>query len=422
MLQYKKSFYNIEILYKNSVYVYNPFKGIVKLNQYLFESLNNLNSAKDGHIQVLLKNGLIVDKNLDEFKKVNFINYIAKLNMNQLSLSISPTFACNFICSYCFVKKSNVIMDKQVQNDILFFVENRLKAGTKSLKVTWFGGEPLLAFDILEYLSQNFINLCNKYNCRYDAFLITNGTLLNSEYAKILKKLNIKGIQITLDGPERIHNQKRPFENGNSFYVILSNLKKIEDIKFNVRINLCKDNYKYIDELLEIISQDSIRKKINDICLSPVFKTEYMKEEERKKCFEIEEYAEVELEILKKILSKKLPKKIDIKRVNVGNSKEVLWDMNIDPLGNVYKDEFYMGNKNDIAGNIREINLKTIVNNPHFIKHIMSNKETEHKCKECKILPVCMNGNLQHMSCISLKYNIKEQLKLYIDNGVCEYE
>jgi len=313
-------------------------------------------------------------------------------------------------------------MDKQVQNDILFFVENRLKAGTKSLKVTWFGGEPLLAFDILEYLSQNFINLCNKYNCRYDAFLITNGTLLNSEYAKILKKLNIKGIQITLDGPERIHNQKRPFENGNSFYVILSNLKKIEDIKFNVRINLCKDNYKYIDELLEIISQDSIRKKINDICLSPVFKTEYMKEEERKKCFEIEEYAEVELEILKKILSKKLPKKIDIKRVNVGNSKEVLWDMNIDPLGNVYKDEFYMGNKNDIAGNIREINLKTIVNNPHFIKHIMSNKETEHKCKECKILPVCMNGNLQHMSCISLKYNIKEQLKLYIDNGVCEYE
>ena len=68
-----------------------------------------------------------------------------------LNLIIVPTTACNFACPYCFEpKKSSKVMTVEVMDGIISFINSHTKA--EDLYLTWYGGEPLLAFNIIRTL------------------------------------------------------------------------------------------------------------------------------------------------------------------------------------------------------------------------------------------------------------------------------
>lgn len=50
-------------------------------------------------------------------------------------------------------------MTKEIQNSIIKYVQKNI-LNYVGLSVVWFGGEPLLALDVVEYLSENFIKIC----------------------------------------------------------------------------------------------------------------------------------------------------------------------------------------------------------------------------------------------------------------------
>lgn len=420
-MEYKHSQYNIIVESKGIMYVYNPFKGIVKLNGELYEAYMHPNNAKKEHLRLLVESKLLVEKNLDEYERVKLIRDIARFNPNQLTLSLAPTFTCNFDCGYCFVNKKSVSMNEEIEAEIVKLVRNRLNEGVKKLRITWLGGEPLIVMEIIKRLSHRLIELCNKSNCEYSAFIITNGSLLNKNYVNDFKELKINGIQITLDGPEMVHNKSRPMKKGNSFKTIIDCLTELDDLKFNLRINLSRNNIEHMDELLDLLVRNNIKDKISDVYISPVYATVYMNENEKEKCLTIKEFSRVEIEIIKKLFAKGIPKKFDLVRTNVGNSREVLWDFNIDPLGKVYKDQHYLGNPNYCIGEIRDLTLKNITSNPKIIKELADKRIEDLECRLCRILPICMGGDIQHFSevdrtrCCSSKYNIEDKLKLYID-------
>ena len=90
------------------------------------------------------KNGFLV--NYDEKAVVDSLGRGTCVYSAHVDLTICPTLACNFDCSYCFEKKRSGKMTAEVQNQVVSFAETMLMAfRPESLGITWFGGEPLLA-------------------------------------------------------------------------------------------------------------------------------------------------------------------------------------------------------------------------------------------------------------------------------------
>lgn len=67
-------------------------------------------------------------------------------NNRRLILTINPTLVCNFNRPYCFeTTHPNTYMSDKVEDDIIQYISSN--KDIKAIDVTWFGGEPLLAFD-----------------------------------------------------------------------------------------------------------------------------------------------------------------------------------------------------------------------------------------------------------------------------------
>ncbi|MCL1999398.1 MAG: radical SAM protein [Turicibacter sp.] len=162
---------------------------------------------------------------------------------------------CNLNCSYCFernIKNHTAIVanDDKVYN----FIQNIVnKVGYKNLSLEFTGGEPTLNMKFIE-------NLVCKINSTYTTTLnlrysmITNGTMLNDEILCFLNE-NLFSIQISLDGDKRSHDRERTsLAFGKTYDLITNNisniLKNYTNIGLKIRINLSKNNCKYIDLLL----------------------------------------------------------------------------------------------------------------------------------------------------------------------------
>jgi len=101
---------------------------------------------------------------------------------------------------------------------------------TKELGIAFFGGEPLLNFDTLQFA----VEYCRQQeqNCRkrFHFTITTNGILLTKEVAKYLKRNDI-AIMVSIDGPREVHDAMRCFPNGSGSYdLIATNLKQIRSL------------------------------------------------------------------------------------------------------------------------------------------------------------------------------------------------
>lgn len=164
------------------------------------------------------------------------------LSHERLHLVILPTEECNFRCIYCYERFEQGKMLPSVRKGVKELVRKRAPE-LKWLAVSWFGGEPLLAMDVIQELATEFLNLSTAYGFRVFHHITTNGYGLTPETSAALFRLGIKHFQVTLDGPEEEHDRKRPMANGSgSFPKIWENLLALratkQDFKVIVRMNL----------------------------------------------------------------------------------------------------------------------------------------------------------------------------------------
>ncbi|WP_416197617.1 MAG: hypothetical protein ACFWUA_08455 [Sporanaerobacter sp.] len=122
---------------------------------------------------------------------------------------------CNFDCIYCYEKneRQNVTMPKDVQDKIVEFVKQQTKY-VESINIGWYGGEPLLAFDVVKDISERVMNICKEKDIMYSSFIVTNGYKLTKDISADLERLHINSAQITLDGTEDTHNKRCPLKGG----------------------------------------------------------------------------------------------------------------------------------------------------------------------------------------------------------------
>ena len=72
------------------------------------------------------------------------------------ALTIVTSLGCNFDCPYCFENKPAAILDEETERLLLEVVDAQLPT-IERFDVTWYGGEPLLAADRIDRLSEAFL-------------------------------------------------------------------------------------------------------------------------------------------------------------------------------------------------------------------------------------------------------------------------
>lgn len=92
-------------------------------------------------------------------------------------------------------------MTPEVQDDVVAFAARMLDAANaKELTITWFGGEPLMATDVIEALSPRLIEVAEERGCKYEAWIFTNGHLLSQSVVDLLLRCRVTYVHIPLDG------------------------------------------------------------------------------------------------------------------------------------------------------------------------------------------------------------------------------
>lgn len=99
----------------------------------------------------------------DERAALDSMGRIYSAEPHGIGLVICPTMSCNFRCPYCFEDRVSGTMSQQVQDDIVALAGRLFDmSGARAIQVNWFGGEPLLAPDIIESLSGRLIALAKE--------------------------------------------------------------------------------------------------------------------------------------------------------------------------------------------------------------------------------------------------------------------
>ena len=264
----KKSRY-ANIVHKGNDYLihHSLFGGIVRascdnsrsfLDMIESESSFGIDEDEKFH-QDLLEMRMIVEDDVIESNLANF--YLSK-NPNELFIIMFVTKQCNFRCVYCCQTHEDKKMSDKTYDDMLKAIEGLIDANRyKVVRVSFFGGEPLLEYDAVCRFSERLVELAERKDVTYIGGMTTNGYLLTPERLKRLVELKVTEYQITVDGLKETHDKARVLlGDGSPWETIMENLisAKSSDIpfRFMVRTNFDDEIVQNATEFVEYLSQN----------------------------------------------------------------------------------------------------------------------------------------------------------------------
>lgn len=181
----------------------------------------------------------------------------------RLRYVLLPSSSCNMGCTYCGQQHLRQALGRDHRERVAERVLGGIaRPTTQKVRISWFGGEPMMGYPIIRSLSKRFIASAAELGVDYDSSIVTNGTLLTLEKMRVLSnECQVVRYDITLDGPARIHDEHRPLKNGGkSFEHITSTLAQALDapdlkhITIVLRTNVDVRNMQWVDEYLELIT------------------------------------------------------------------------------------------------------------------------------------------------------------------------
>jgi uncharacterized protein len=174
-------------------------------------------------------------------------------------ITITTTLDCNFDCYYCYEDKSPVYLSRERCDQILAFIAEKVEAkGHPKVYTDWYGGEPMLNPDVIEYFSERAIAYCAARGIGYSSAMISNGTHWPEDARGFVKRNRLNHVQITLDGPARHHNARRAYKPGHeqaqtSFDEVTGTLDRLMgSTRIYLRINVDPGVGRSALELIEV--------------------------------------------------------------------------------------------------------------------------------------------------------------------------
>lgn len=396
MKHYKKSCFNIEIEQENSYYLWNTLNGnMMRLSTNALEyyhHLPNVFEFSDNTIfSKLIQHRYIVP---EQYNEVQFIlskeqQSIQAELAESFYITVATTLSCNYNCIYCFEKDviSSQKMSKETQDHTIAYILSLLSKNKicKKFRITWFGGEPLLFPEIIDYISRPIIEYCDANNIEYGATVITNGVKLTDDTLSLLLKNRVDKAQITIDGMPKLYcrNKQCKIED---FNTVIENIKNAcNKLLISVRINVDTENTQEVYELTDyLLATCNLNEKIK-IYLAQIrtYSHDCPETANNKRFLLFNE------EFIHKSKAKYGYASITNKRPIRSNSFCKLASYMggcVGPNGELYRCEHNIGLPNRIVG---DVITGYYYNNPDadFL-----NFQHKKKCLSCRIFPICLGG------------------------------
>lgn len=190
-------------------------------------------------------------------------------NDRLLAILLVTTYHCNFECAYCYQETSASQRQRHTLRlpSILEWMGRAVRRlRPTALNLTFFGGEPLLAMDVIERTCDYIHALPVPYHHQHRFDVVTNGYLLDADRRQRLYAHNVRTFQITLDGPPDVHDQRRFTTAGNgSFHTILHNIEGLvaeRPANIKIRTNIDSQNVHRYPALLRILLDRGLSDKV----------------------------------------------------------------------------------------------------------------------------------------------------------------
>ena len=137
------------------------------------------------------------------------------------ALCLHVAHDCNLSCRYCFAGEGEYhgargLMSLETGKSAIDFLVRSSK-GRRNLEVDFFGGEPLMNFDVVKELVRYGRSLEEKYDKQFRFTLTTNGMLLDDEILEFANK-EMSNLVLSIDGRKSVHDRMRPRRGGQGSY------------------------------------------------------------------------------------------------------------------------------------------------------------------------------------------------------------
>lgn len=415
----KPSRFNVVEKLGDGVIVYNSLSaGVLRLNpEYAasFESLAQTGTCdREDLVRELMRGNMAVPDSVDEVGMLKVHHMAQRYDTSTLSLTIAPTLECNFACTYCYeegVRHST--MTPEVEDAVVRFIQSRLP-GARALGIAWYGGEPLLAIDIIDRLTRRIKDLLGG-DVKYGASMVTNGYFLTRDMARRLRSLDIDRIQVTVDGPPHAHDRRRMLRGGQgTFERIMRNLTEAcEEIRIVVRVNVDRGNVEVLDELLDQFESWNLKGKV-DFYLAPVDDINDSCGLLASTCLSMAEFSRESLALYERAMQRGFSTVL-VPPANLGVCGAVsLGSYVIDPRGDLYKCWDQVGRKSECVGNV----FTGPEYGPNLVQWLLYDPLADGSCADCPVLPACFGGcPYQKIKggahrCAPIRYNAPETLRV----------
>ena len=355
-------------------------------------------------------------------------NYIVDFKKRQTvvkALCLHIAHDCNLACRYCFAEEGEyhgrrALMSYEVGKKALdFLVAN--SGNRVNLEVDFFGGEPLLNWQVVKDLVAYGRSLEEPNHKKFRFTLTTNGVLLDNEILECANK-EMANLVLSIDGRKEIHDLMRPYRGGQGSYdkVVPIFRKAAESrgqMNYYVRGTFTRNNLDFSKDVMHLADLGFEQISVEPVVASP--EDDYALREEDIPAL-LEEYDRLPAELLNRRKEGKgfnfFHFMIDLeggpcvaKRLSgCGSGTEYLA---VTPWGDLYPCHQFVGKEEFLMGNVFEGIIRTDIRDGFKTCNVYAKE----KCRNCFARFYCSGG------CAANSYNFHGHINDAYDLG-CELQ
>ena len=332
-------------------------------------------------------------------------NYVMDFKKRQTvvkALCLHIAHDCNLACKYCFAEEGEyhgrrALMSFEVGKKALDFLITN-SGNRVNLEVDFFGGEPLMNWDVVKQLVEYGRSREKECNKKFRFTITTNGVLLNDEIMDFCNR-EMSNVVLSLDGRKEVNDRMRPFRNGSGSYdLIVPKFQKFAESRgtkdYFVRGTFTRNNLDFSKDVLHFADLGFKKLSIEPVVADP--KEPYsIREEDLPKI--MEEYDRLAKEFIKREKEGRgfqfFHFMIDLnqgpcvaKRLSgCGSGTEYLA---VTPWGDFYPCHQFVGMEDFLLGNVDEGITNTKVRDEFKLCNVYARE----KCRDCFARFYCSGG------------------------------